>query len=392
MRPHYEAVLREIPYAAETDDLADLYPLLADADPLPVLSERSRRVLEAYERHRKEILAKGITVGKARLAFHAANCVRCNLCMTGCPYRLIYSAAQTLDALEKSGVLSRHSGLIALKVSEQENSASVIARELHSGRRRELEVDRIFVACGALGTVRLVAESLNLYNRDLHVFESQQFVMPAFSMRAVADPRYAEDFTLNQFNMSISTNRDPSDAAQLHFYTFNRAFIDALPAPLRTRRMENLRTHVLRRLCVALGYLPSWRSPSLIARVQPGRDELSLPKMHITAGPAPRGHNEMVRALVLRLLRAAPLLDLYPIVPMMRVAPGGKSYHWGGTFPHSASPEMLTASDRLGRVGSWKRVHLIDASVFPTIPAMTFTLTIMANAHRIASEAVELAA
>ena len=32
----------------------------------------------------------------------------------------------------------------------------------------------------------------------------------------------------------------------------------------------------------------------------------------------------------------------------------------------------------------------MDASVFPTVPAMTFGLTIMANAHRIASESLEL--
>jgi choline dehydrogenase-like flavoprotein len=32
----------------------------------------------------------------------------------------------------------------------------------------------------------------------------------------------------------------------------------------------------------------------------------------------------------------------------------------------------------------------VDASVFPTVPAMTFGLTIMANAHRIASESLEL--
>jgi choline dehydrogenase-like flavoprotein len=40
----------------------------------------------------------------------------------------------------------------------------------------------------------------------------------------------------------------------------------------------------------------------------------------------------------------------------------------------------------LGRVGSWQRIHLVDASVFPNVPAMTFGLTIMANAHRIAYE------
>ena len=33
-----------------------------------------------------------------------------------------------------------------------------------------------------------------------------------------------------------------------------------------------------------------------------------------------------------------------------------------------------------------KRIHCIDASVLPSIPATTITLTIMANAYRIGSE------
>jgi choline dehydrogenase-like flavoprotein len=72
---------------------------------------------------------------------------------------------------------------------------------------------------------------------------------------------------------------------------------------------------------------------------------------------------------------------------MVSVAAPGKSYHFGGSFPHAVSREGTFSSDRLGRVGDWQRIHLVDAAVFPTIPATTFTLTVMANAHRIASEA-----
>jgi hypothetical protein len=99
----------------------------------------------------------------------------------------------------------------------------------------------------------------------------------------------------------------------------------------------------------------------------------------------------MLRAVLTRLYRSARALDLYPVLPMLRLAAGGKSYHWGGSFPHTNGTSAVLGSDRLGRVGSWQRIHLVDASVFPNVPAMTFTLTIMANAHRIASETLELA-
>ncbi len=98
----------------------------------------------------------------------------------------------------------------------------------------------------------------------------------------------------------------------------------------------------------------------------------------------------MLRSVLLRLIRSARILDLYPVMPMFRLSAAGKSYHWGGSFRHTADEPTLFSSDRLGRVGSWQRIHLVDASVFPTVPAMTFGLTVMANAHRIASESLEL--
>ena len=46
-------------------------------------------------------------------------------------------------------------------------------------------------------------------------------------------------------------------------------------------------------------------------------------------------------------------------------------------------------SDTLGRIAGLKRVYIIDASVLPSIPATTITLSVMANAHRIAMESCE---
>ena len=47
-------------------------------------------------------------------------------------------------------------------------------------------------------------------------------------------------------------------------------------------------------------------------------------------------------------------------------------------------------SDLLGRPMGLARVHLVDSSVFPTIPATNITLTLMANAHRIAAASAAL--
>ena len=89
------------------------------------------------------------------------------------------------------------------------------------------------------------------------------------------------------------------------------------------------------------------------------------------------------------MTRAARLMDLYPALPAVRMSATAKSYHWGASFPHMREQASVLSSDPMGRVAGWKRIHLIDASVFPNVPATTFTLTVMANAHRIASDSLE---
>jgi choline dehydrogenase-like flavoprotein len=47
-------------------------------------------------------------------------------------------------------------------------------------------------------------------------------------------------------------------------------------------------------------------------------------------------------------------------------------------------------TDTLGRLHGHPGVHIVDASVFPSIPATTVTFSVMANSHRIASLAEAL--
>jgi choline dehydrogenase-like flavoprotein len=187
--------------------------------------------------------------------------------------------------------------------------------------------------------------------------------------------------------MVVSTDEDWRDVSQIHFYPHNEAILDALPKVLNTPWTAPLAGQLLRRLTIGLGYLPSWVSPTIRVRAKPPRTRTELPDLSISGDIAHGSQIPMFREVIRKILQAAPRLDLWPVLPMMFFSGAGKSYHFGGSFPHSDVPaDGPLTTDRLGRMDQWSRVHLVDASVFPTVPATTFTLTIMANAHRIASE------
>ncbi len=383
MVPHYRVALDEMNLAGEEDGLASTFPLLTKARPLPQLSERTLDVLSRYELHRGRLQSLGITVGRARLAMQADRCTNCGLCMTGCPYGLIYSASQTFDRLRADGRIAYRDGLMAVRLVEDAAGPKVQVKDVQSGQTTSLGADRIFVACGGIGTTRLVLGSLEHFDRPVELGESVQFVLPTVSRRGTGDPRAQRNFTLNQFNLVYDVEGDGYDLCQVHFYPYNPVFMESLPAPLRLRVAQPMVGSLLRRLSVGLGYVPSWGSPGVritARRPAPGR----LPDVEVGDTTA-NGWPPLLVRLARTLVRVAPTLDLWPVLPMTTVSAPAKSYHFGGSFPHADHRSGL-GTDRLGRLAAWPSIHLVDASVFPTVPATTFTLTIMANAHRIASE------
>ena len=381
----YRAVLGALPFSGEPDDLEEYFPLYADADPLPALSENSSRILDSYRRHRLQVRRQGVIMGKARLALRGSACVSCGLCMTGCPYSYVYSASQTFDDLIANDRVEYIDGQLALSLGEDDEGPFVTARKVNDGTVSTFRADKVLVACGSIGTTRLVASSLGQWSRPIHLQESVQFLMPLAALRG--NKRLSQDgsFTLNQFNMVMPFDEAGRDLVQIHGYPYNEAMNDAVPGILRTPMLRVLRDMLLKRLTVGLGYLPSWWSAGFDVTVEKP-DEADQPA-RVVLSHSSTAHDQSkkrLRAINARLLRAAPYLGVFPVIPMVTMSAPGKSYHFGGSFPHSNEPVPGHESDLLGRVHPWRNVHLVDASVFPTVSATTFTLTIMANAHRIA--------
>ena len=385
--PHYAAILRHLPYAAADDDYSEVLPLLARATALPALSPAVAALLARYHRHRDAVRRRDVTVGQARLAFDAPRCIECGLCLTGCPYGLIYSASQTLADLSVSGRVSYRPGMLACRVGEDAGGAWVKARAVDTGELTTVRADRVFVACGGIGSTQLAVNSARPSTATVNLQESVQVVLPFLSARPQPDPRTLSTFTLNQCNMLVSYGRPGLDMAQFHLYPYNSSFDDALPTWVR--RCPPMQRTILRRTIAALGYLPSWDSPGIrldIGRRHPDR----LPSVSVTATPNPSTAG-VLRRVFARMLRVAPALDLWPVLPAARVSGAAKSYHFGGSFPHvTGAPRMgAMETDTLGRLSEWHRIHMVDGAVLPSVAATTFTLSVMANAHRIATEVLD---
>lgn len=378
LAPHYAAVGPILQVSGQHDDLAAIFPAYAHpADRVLPVSTQAARLFDRLSQRRDALRSLGIHFGMASKAV-ADGCRKCAMCLHGCPYRLIFSADQAVDALVATGGLDYRAGVVACRFEEDATGVTV-----HSNGE-VIRGDRLFVGTGVLPTALLTARSLGFAGQWLTIKDSAHFFLPMLHGWRAGDPATEPRHSLVQlFWELIDRNVDPH-LIHAQLYTYNDSF-----APGMRQRFgpfagvgAPLVDLLSRRLIVAQTFLHSDSSASIGIRVDGaiGRERLAF-----RAQPNDRTE-AIVRKASKRLAKAARLAGLVALTPLARLNPLGSSFHCGGTFPMRQDPKD-GETDVLGRPAGLRRVHLIDASVFPSIPASTITFSVMANAHRIASEA-----
>ena len=384
LRPHYEAVLGWMPLMAAPDDLEALYPIHTTSPKPARLSRPAAQLMQGLIDHRGDLRRSGIRFGHSRVALRSDSCTECGSCLHGCPYRLIYSAADTLPELKRSPHFEYLPGIVIDRIEESVSGVTVHGREVHSQQAWSLGADRVFLAAGVLPTARIALGSAGVFNETVRLLDSQYTVMPMVSGRT--NPGIESDplHTLCQLYLEIDDPAISRHNIHAQLYTYNSMFQDEF----RTKALGMLpwipgaHRQLLTRLMVSFGYLHSDDSGCLqMVLRSDGRMEVDVERNPRTA--------TIQNKVAWKLLRNARHLGFAPLLPLIQKTAPGRGFHNGGSFPMGPKSDGIQ-SDTLGRPFGWRRIHLVDSSVFPTIPAATITFTAMANAHRIASLASEL--
>jgi choline dehydrogenase-like flavoprotein len=391
LRPHYEAVLRFVPIAAERDELSEILPLYTDTPGTLRRDSQTTTLLGHLRRHAPALRSAGFAFGASRLAVAAGidqprRCRHCGLCLYGCPYGSIYNAAHTLQALVLGGRVDYRGGIYVDRLAEAGDSVTI---DFHERRRPtetgRLTASRVFVACGSISSTRLMLESMGRMQLVHRLQDSQYFAIPAVTLRAAPVSVATQGNTLAQVFVELEDARISRHTIHLQVYGYNDIMLSALTRrlPVGEAMLERVLQPLLGRMVVIQGFLHSADSPGLTIACDAGR--LRVVGDDTTPGAV------RVRRLARRLATSGHLLGMAPIPGTTHVGRPGKSNHLGSSFPMRRRPGALEA-DTLGRIPGWSRVHVVDASILPSIPATTVTISVMANAHRIAVAAAKIGA
>jgi choline dehydrogenase-like flavoprotein len=377
LEPGYRAVLEWMPLAGRKDAIADFFPLHTDAYRSLPVSAQAAAMLAGLEDSRAQLNARGFYFGSSRLGVTAAGCVQCGLCMYGCPHNLIYSSAHTLTSLLKTGRVDYQPGVTVRSLQETNTSVRVQAVDA-AGGPVEFDASRVFLGAGTLNTTAILLRSLQQYDVPVTIRDSQYFLLPLLRLRGTADVASEPLHTLAQLFVEIFDGAISPYTIHLQTYTYNEQFCESVLGTLGPFKKMFPLEAFLGRLLLFQGYLHSAHSAAISATL---RREESGDALHLKSIPNPETGG-CLSGLSRKLVKLSRYTGVVPVNAMLKVGKPGRGFHSGGSFPMSANPGQQE-TDTLGRPHGFRRVHAIDSTVLPTIPATTITFTVMANAYRI---------
>ncbi len=393
LAPHYRAALAMMPFSARHDGLEEEFPLHHDSPGALGSSSQAEALLRDLDQSAAVLASRGVRFGASRLAVQAEGaggkpgCVHCGKCIYGCPYEFIYNSAHTLERLRENSAFSYRPGVVVQRLAEVDSQVEVLARHVDRGSTLRMRADRVFVAGGVFNTARITLASMDAFDEPLHALDNCYFLMPMVRYQGRPEVLNERLHTLAQVFIEMGDPALGPHRAHLQVYTYNELFqeeVERVLGPFH-RALPMVKRGMLSRLLLIQGYLHSDLSARirLVLRREFGEEE---PSLDLAGEPNPQTRPALT-AIHRRLWSERGLLRAVPVSQMMRVGLPGRGFHTGGTFPMKAKPARLQ-TDVLGRLHGFTRVHIVDASVFPSLPATTITLSVMANAHRIGSAAL----
>jgi choline dehydrogenase-like flavoprotein len=309
--------------------------------------------------------------------------------MYGCPYGCIFNSADTVNGMRQDKKFTYQRDVIVTSLREQ--AGKVMVEGFHRRTRAPLafEAGRVYLAAGVIPTAQILLRSQSAYDRPLCLRDSQYFLFPLVLARRTRGVQTESLYTLSQLFIEICRPEISRRTVHLQVYTYSdligqavRKTFGPLAGPL-----EILARQLEERMVIVQGYLHSDESQTISLILKRGGANGS-DCLQVAAQPNPATRRTVKRVLH-EMLRQTRQLGGVVLPPMLQMADPGRGFHNGGSFPMREKPGAFE-SDCLGRPQGWSRVHAVDATVLPSVPATTITFSVMANAHRIGWEAAAL--
>jgi choline dehydrogenase-like flavoprotein len=395
LRPYYDDVAREVGLSGRTDD--SLTPLIANLDrsliqpPLP-LDSNAETILRRYDRSRAWYESRGFYLGQSLLAVlskpqhdRLANAQN-DMDFWADVGRSVYRPRFTLERVAGASNFTHLTGFLVSRFGEDRAGVTVECQNVQTGAGTLFSSRKLLLAAGAINSARLALASLHAYGVRLPILCNPNHWIAAINLsmlgRAARDRRHS----LSQLTILMKAEHDGPDYVLAQVYSYRSLLMFRLlkdiPLPVRPGLLF-LRLIATAFTCVNV-HFPDWPSPDRWIQLNESGSGSVLQASCLFSD----SEQEWLHTNEKRLLRSLVRLRCIPLQVAKPIH--GASIHYAGTLPYAPDAEerrpFTTGAD--GRLAGTANVYVADGSTWRYMPAKGLTLTLMANARRVANQAL----
>lgn len=396
LEPFYSEAARRIGITGTRDDLAKFYPVHENLmEPLR-LDTHSERLLTEYQKQ-KNYLNNELRcyVGRSRVATLSVDkdgrrgCTYTGRCLWGCASEAFYTPSITLRLCQTYPNFTYIPNMYVshLKINSHHRIKSVVAESLPDGVVHEIAADKFVLAAGTLSSSRIFMDSVLKETGEIiklaGLMDNRQILIPFINLSMIGEKYNPESYQYHQIAMGIEPEQLGEEYVHGQITTLKSALIHPIlqNIPLDLRSAIAMFRNVRAGLGVINVNLSDNRRENNFVTLQKD-DSSERPNLFINYSPA---SNQ--KTVIKKAVKAVKnfLWRLGCIVPpkMMHVRPMGASVHYAGTIPMSTEKLSLTSSSHC-QSHDFDNLYFVDGTTFPFLPAKNITLTLMANAIRVA--------
>jgi choline dehydrogenase-like flavoprotein len=375
MAGSYARVARRMGLSGASEDaLSDYFGLDADSGPaLPM------DALHAQLWQRRARLPGDLRLGRARVAVLGEDrpgrtaCDQSGTCLWGCANRATWSAALDVATLARDPGVTLERGACVRQLRPDGEGGWWLAVD-GAGGLRQLRARRVLLAAGTLASTRLAWAALPSPPAELRLQSNPMAAFLLLLPRFLGSAR-TQAFGLAQLSYVLDGGAAAGGFGNL-FSTVGLPVTAFLPhLPVRGRAGLPLLRALLPATVVGNLFLPGALSAHRLKLLDSGA-------MRVEPGAAPELDAAMADART-RLTRGLRRLGAHLLPGSFVPGAPGADLHYAATLPHADDPAPHQC--RLdGEVAGLPGVHVVDGASLPVLPAKAHTLTLMANADRIA--------
>jgi choline dehydrogenase-like flavoprotein len=382
LNKYYKKILNFIPSTIPIDGISEYYNFKNSKIENYNYIDSLEEFYGNLQNRSSELKNQNIYFGKSKLAveFNTKDneCTYCNQCMSGCPQNLIYNSKFTVLELLKDKNFKYKKGYCVEKFEESTNGLYIAC--VKDNKIMKIKADRVYLATGAISSYKIICETYRYYNKNISIKDSAYFIMPFYSFKKLKSMNKTITGSHSLSKIFLSVNLNKFNNATLQLYTLNKEIINAVLEKFKIPKFLNrfFLFFLSKRIILILGYLHSSYSSGMKIKL----NKNALMRKIIITPNIESNKSKIIKKIVKKLNACSSFFRGKFISSLLLSGYPGESNHFGGMFPMSNRPTKFK-TDIYGRLATSKLIHIVDSTVFPTIPSSTITLSVMANAYRI---------